>query len=54
MQTQKKLSVMLLSGHQSAGQNWDIERVKRLFGNVAQFRYLGRTVEEIRRRQEFR
>jgi hypothetical protein len=34
---------MLLSCHQNAGQNHDIERGNRCFGNVEQFRYLGTT-----------
>jgi hypothetical protein len=48
---------MLLSRHQNAGQNHDIERANRCFENVAQFRYLGTNVtnqnlikEEINRR----
>jgi hypothetical protein len=34
---------MLLSRHQSAGQNQDIKIANRCFENVAQFRYLGTT-----------
>jgi hypothetical protein len=32
---------MLLFYHQNAGKNNDKKITKRLFGNVAQFRYLG-------------
>jgi hypothetical protein len=35
---------MLLSHHQNAGQNRDIEIANRLFENVSQFKYLGTTV----------
>jgi hypothetical protein len=35
---------MLLSCHQSLGQNQDIKIANRSFGNVSQFRYLGTTV----------
>jgi hypothetical protein len=48
---------MLLSRHQNAGQSHDIKTANRSFENVAQFRYLGKTVtnqnliqEEIKRR----
>jgi hypothetical protein len=48
---------MLLSRHQNAGQNRDIEIANRSFENVSQFKYLGTTVtnqnliqEEIKRR----
>jgi hypothetical protein len=48
---------MLLSRHQNAGQNRDIQIANRSFENVAQFKYLGTTVtnqnliqEEIKRR----
>jgi hypothetical protein len=48
---------MLLSRHQSAGRNRDIEIANRSFENVSQFKYLGTTVtnqnliqEEIKRR----
>jgi hypothetical protein len=48
---------MLLSRHQNAGHNHDIKMANRRFENVAQFRYLGKTVtnqnliqEEIKRR----
>jgi hypothetical protein len=47
----------MLSCHQNAGQNRDIEIANRLFGNVSQFKYLETTVtnqnliqEEIKRR----
>jgi hypothetical protein len=47
----------LLFHHQNAGQNHDINIAKRLFGNVAQFKYFGTTVrnqnliqEEIKRK----
>jgi hypothetical protein len=47
----------LLSHHQKAGQNHDIETANRSFENVPQFRYFGTTVtnqnmiqEEIKRR----
>jgi hypothetical protein len=39
----EKTKYMLLSHHQNAGQNHDIETGNRCFENVAQFRYLGRT-----------
>jgi hypothetical protein len=35
---------MLLSRHQNAGQNHDIEIGNKWFDNVAQFRYLGTTI----------
>jgi hypothetical protein len=35
---------MLLSCHQNAGQNHNIKRTNRSFENVAQFKYLGKTV----------
>jgi hypothetical protein len=48
---------MLLSRHQTAGQNHEIETANRCFENVAQFRYLGTNIttqnlirEEIKRR----
>jgi hypothetical protein len=48
---------MLLSHHQSEGQNHDIKMGNRCLENVAQFRYLGATIsnpnliqEEIKRR----
>jgi hypothetical protein len=53
----EKTKYMLLSRHQNAGQNWDIEIANRSFENVSQFKYLGTTVtnqnliqEEIKRR----
>jgi hypothetical protein len=49
--------VVLLSRHQTPGQNHDIQRGNRCFENVVQFRYLGTTKtnkrlvqEEIKRR----
>jgi hypothetical protein len=39
-----KTKYMLLSRHQNAGQNWDIEIANRWFENVSQFKYLGTTV----------
>jgi hypothetical protein len=36
---------MLLSRHQTAGKNYDIEVADRCFENVAQFRYLEMTVK---------
>jgi hypothetical protein len=47
---------MLLSRHQNTGQNHDIKISNRCFGNMAQFRDLGTTInqnliqEEIKRR----
>jgi predicted GTPase len=53
----EKTKYMLLSHHQNACQNRDIEIANRSFENVSQFRYLGTTVtnqnliqEEIKRR----
>jgi sorting nexin-29 len=53
----EKTKYMLLSRHQNVGQNRDIKLANRLFENVSQFRYLGKTVtnqnliqEEIKRR----
>jgi hypothetical protein len=53
----EKTKYMLLSRHQNAGQNRDIEIVNSSFENVSQFKYLGTTVtnqnliqEEIKRR----
>jgi hypothetical protein len=40
----KETKYMLLSNHQNEGQNHDIKIANRCFENVAQFRYLGRTV----------
>jgi hypothetical protein len=34
----------MLSRHQNVGQNRDIKIANRLFENVSQFRYLGKTV----------
>jgi uncharacterized OsmC-like protein len=51
---------MLLSHHQTAGQNYDIKTAKRFSENVAQFTYLRTTItnqnliqEEIKRRLNF-
>jgi hypothetical protein len=53
----EKTKYVLLSRHQNAGQNLDIEIANRSFENVSQFKYLGTTVtnqnliqEEIKRR----
>jgi hypothetical protein len=53
----EKTKYMLLSHHQNAGQNQDINIANRLFENVSQFKYWGTTVtnqnliqEEIKRR----
>jgi hypothetical protein len=53
----EKTKYMLLSRHQNVGQHRDIRIVNRLFENVSQFKYLGKTVtnqnliqEEIKRR----
>jgi hypothetical protein len=53
----EKTKYMLLSRHQNAGQNHEINIDNRCFENVAQFRYLGTTItdqnlmqEEIKRR----
>jgi ribosomal protein S2 len=55
--TPEKTKYMLLSGHQNAGQIYDIKIANRCFENVAKFRYLGTTLtnqnliqEEIKRR----
>jgi hypothetical protein len=52
----EKTKCMLLSRHQNAGQNYDIKRANRSFGNVPQFKCLGTTAtnqnliqEEIKR-----
>jgi hypothetical protein len=39
-----KIKYMLLSRHQNAGQNHDIKIANRCFGNVAQVKYLGKTL----------
>jgi hypothetical protein len=56
----EKTKYMLLSRHQTAGQNRDIKRANRSFENVSQFKYLGTTVinqnliqEEIKRRLNY-
>jgi hypothetical protein len=53
----EKIKYMLLSRHQNAGQNHDMQIANRCFENVAQFRYLGMNIanrnliqEEIKRR----
>jgi hypothetical protein len=53
----EKTKYMLLSHHQTAGQNRDIKIANRSFENVSQFKYLGTTVtnqnlfqEEIKRK----
>jgi hypothetical protein len=40
----EKIKYMLLSHHQNAGQNHDIEIANRCFENVAQLKYFGMTV----------
>jgi hypothetical protein len=40
----EKTKYMLLSRHQNAGQNQDMKMGNRWFQNVAQFRYLGKTI----------
>jgi hypothetical protein len=40
----QKSKYMLLSRHQNAGQNHDIERANRSFENVSQLKYFGSTV----------
>jgi hypothetical protein len=40
----KKTKCMLLSRHQNAGQNPDVEIANRSFENVSQFKYLDTTV----------
>jgi hypothetical protein len=53
----EKTKYMLLSHHQNAGQNRDMNMANRSFENVSQFKYLGMTVtnqnliqEKIKRR----
>jgi hypothetical protein len=53
----EKTKYMLLSRHQTAGQNYDIKIDNTCFENVAQFRYFGTTIinqnliqEEIKRK----
>jgi hypothetical protein len=41
----EKAKYMLLSHHQHAGQNHDIEIANRSFENVAEFKYFGITVK---------
>jgi hypothetical protein len=40
----EKANYMLLYHHLNAGQNGDIKTASRSFGNVSQFKYLGKTV----------
>jgi hypothetical protein len=40
----EKANYMLLSRHQTAGQNHDIKVANRCFENLTQFRYFGRTI----------
>jgi hypothetical protein len=40
----EKTKYMLLSRHQIADQNWDLDIVNRLFENMSQLKYLGTTV----------
>jgi hypothetical protein len=40
----EKTKNMLLSRNQNAGHNHDIKITNRCFENVAQFRYLGKTI----------
>jgi hypothetical protein len=42
----EKTKYMLLSRHQNAGQNHDINIPNRYFENVAEFKYLGTTVTD--------
>jgi hypothetical protein len=42
----EKTKYMLLSCHQNAGQNWDIQIANRLSENVSQFKYLGMPVTD--------
>jgi hypothetical protein len=44
----EKNSYMLLSRRQNAGQNHDIKAANRYSENVAQFKYLRRTVKKIK------
>jgi hypothetical protein len=48
----EKTNYMLLSPHQNAGQNRDIEIANRSFKNVSQFKYLGMTVTDQKLIQE--
>jgi hypothetical protein len=43
----QKTKYMLLSHHQNAGQNHDVKIADGYFENVAQFRYLGTTINLI-------
>jgi hypothetical protein len=42
----EKVKNMLLSHHQNAGENHEIERANRSFENIAQFKYLETTVTD--------
>jgi hypothetical protein len=55
----EKMKFMLVSRHQNAGQNQEIQRTNRTFEYVSQFRYLGTTVtspnliqEEIKKKKK--
>jgi hypothetical protein len=57
---QLSLKYMLLSHHQNAGQNHDLQRANKRFENAAQFKYLGTTttnqnlIQEELKETEFR
>jgi hypothetical protein len=40
----EKINYMLFSRHQNEGQNHDIKTANRCFENVAQLKYLGKTL----------
>jgi hypothetical protein len=40
----EKTKYMLLSCHQNAGQNWDINIANRALENISEFKYFGTTV----------
>jgi L-amino acid N-acyltransferase YncA len=50
----EKINYMLLSRHQNAGNNRDIQIGNRYFENVAQFRYLGMTINQNLIQEEIR